>query len=73
MSHLAGALGKPVWILLPKAADWRWMIERSDSPWYPTARLFRQKDPGDWEPVMAEAAAALAERVRAGAQCADAN
>ena len=73
MAHLAGALGKPVWILLPKAADWRWMIERSDSPWYPTARLFRQKNPGDWEPVMAEAAAALAERVRAGAQCADAN
>jgi Flp pilus assembly protein TadD len=73
MSHLAGALGKPVWILLPKAADWRWMIERSDSPWYPTARLFRQKDPGDWDPVMAETAAALAQLVRAGADYAHAN
>jgi tetratricopeptide (TPR) repeat protein len=60
MAHLAGALGKPVWILLSKAADWRWMIDRSDSPWYPTARLFRQKAPGDWSPVIAEAAAALA-------------
>ena len=73
MAHLAGALGKPVWILLPQAADWRWMIERSDSPWYPTARLFRQKTPGDWDPVMAEAAAALAEHVRAGADHAHAN
>ena len=45
IGHLAGALGKPVWILLPKAADWRWLLERSDSPWYPTARLFRQKTP----------------------------
>jgi ADP-heptose:LPS heptosyltransferase len=70
MAHLAGALGKPVWILLSKAADWRWMIGRSDSPWYPTARLFRQKTPGDWDPVIAEAAAALAERVRAGAESA---
>jgi hypothetical protein len=69
MAHLAGAMGKPVWILLPQAADWRWMIERSDSPWYPTARLFRQKTPGDWDPVMAEAAAALTERVRTGAEC----
>ena len=57
--HLAGALGKPVWILLPKAADWRWMLERTDSPWYPTARLFRQIVPGAWEPVIAEATAAL--------------
>ena len=73
MAHLAGALGKPVWILLPQAADWRWMIARSDSPWYPTARLFRQKTPGDWDPVMAEAAAALGERVRAGADHAHAH
>src|SRR3984957_14974136 len=57
--HLAGALGKPVWVLLPKAADWRWLLERSDSPWYPTARLFRQKVPGAWDPVIADAAAAL--------------
>ncbi|HME19792.1 MAG TPA: tetratricopeptide repeat protein [Acetobacteraceae bacterium] len=68
MAHLAGALGKPVWILLSKAADWRWMIGRSDSPWYPTARLFRQKTTGDWDPVIAEAAAALAEWIRAGAE-----
>jgi hypothetical protein len=43
MAHLAGALGKPVWVLLHHAPDWRWLIERSDSPWYPAARLFRQK------------------------------
>ncbi len=73
MAHLAGALGKPVWVLLPKAADWRWMIERSDSPWYPTARLFRQKTSGDWDPVLAEVAAALALRVPAGADYAHAN
>jgi hypothetical protein len=57
VAHLAGALGKPVWILLPKAADWRWLIERTDSPWYPTARLFRQKVPGAWDQAIAEAAA----------------
>jgi Glycosyltransferase family 9 (heptosyltransferase)/Tetratricopeptide repeat len=65
IGHLAGALGKPVWILLPKAADWRWLLERSDSPWYPTARLFRQQTPGAWEPVIAETAAALANVSRA--------
>jgi tetratricopeptide (TPR) repeat protein len=47
-AHLAGALGKPVWVLLPFMADWRWMQDRSDSPWYPTARLFRQSRAGDW-------------------------
>jgi hypothetical protein len=46
VGHLAGAMAKPVWILLPKASDWRWLLERSDSPWYPTARLFRQVTPG---------------------------
>lgn len=51
-AHLAGALAKPVWILLPSAPDWRWLLERSDSPWYPTARLFRQVRSGDWEPVI---------------------
>ena len=60
MGHLAGALGKPVWIMLPKASDWRWMLERSDSPWYPTARLFRQKTPGAWEAVIAGVGPALA-------------
>jgi hypothetical protein len=43
VAHLAGALGKPVWIILPYAADWRWLTEREDSPWYPTARLFRSQ------------------------------
>jgi hypothetical protein len=44
-------MGKPVWILLCKSADWRWMLEREDSPWYPTARLFRQSTMGDWQAV----------------------
>ena len=52
MGHLAGALGRPAWILIPKAADWRWMLEREDSPWYPSVRLFRQPRPGEWgEPL----------------------
>jgi Tfp pilus assembly protein PilF len=68
MGHLTGALGKPVWILVPKAADWRWLLDRSDSPWYPTARLFRQQTPGAWDPVIAEVAAALTEELRAGAE-----
>lgn len=58
-AHLAGALGLPVWVLLCFAADWRWLRDREDSPWYPTARLFRQPGPGDWPAVTARVAAAL--------------
>jgi hypothetical protein len=52
VAHLAGALGKPVWVLLPKQADWRWMLSGESNPWYPTARLFRQQELGDWKPVV---------------------
>ena len=51
-AHLAGAMARPVWIMLPFAADWRGMQERDDNPWYPTARLFRQPSPGDWASVI---------------------
>jgi hypothetical protein len=59
VGHLAGAMARPVWIMLPKPADWRWLLERTDSPWYPTARLFRQQASSRWEPVVAEVVAAL--------------
>jgi tetratricopeptide (TPR) repeat protein len=59
IAHLAGALGRPVWVLLGKGADWRWLIDRTDSPWYPTARLFRQRTFGGWSGVMIEVAEAL--------------
>ncbi|MCF8119984.1 MAG: tetratricopeptide repeat protein, partial [Deltaproteobacteria bacterium] len=64
VAHLAGAMGKPVWILLPMVPDWRWLMEREDSPWYPTARLFRQKQPRDWEEVIGRVADELGATTR---------
>jgi hypothetical protein len=61
VAHLAGALAKPVWTLLPYVPDWRWMLERDDSPWYPTMRLFRQTTPGDWASVIRSVAGELAD------------
>jgi ADP-heptose:LPS heptosyltransferase len=58
-AHLAGSLGRPTWLLLKHDPDWRWMRERADSPWYPSMRLFRQPQPGDWAAVVEQAAAAL--------------
>lgn len=51
-AHLAGALGVPTWTLLPREADWRWMLDRVDTPWYPTMRLFRQREKGNWDDVI---------------------
>jgi hypothetical protein len=59
--HLAGALGCPVWVMLPLLPDWRWLLNRDDSPWYPSARLFRQSEWGRWDQVVARVAAALAD------------
>jgi FkbM family methyltransferase len=61
IAHLAGALGIRVWVLLPYVPDWRWLLHREDSPWYPSMRLFRQKEPGDWEEVIARLRPALME------------
>ncbi len=59
IGHLSGALGRPFWILLPYSAYWAWLRERTDTPWYPTARLFRQPQPGDWKSVLESVADAL--------------
>ena len=59
MAHLAGALGKPVWLMLPLLPDFRWLLWREDSPWYPTMRLFRQKHLGDWDEVFQRIVQAL--------------
>ncbi len=63
VAHLAGALGKPVWLLTNAVSDWRWLEDRRDSPWYPSMRLYRQHRAGDWTSVMEEVAGDLAERV----------
>ncbi len=62
IAHLAGALAIPTWLMLPFAADWRWGVGRSDSPWYPTMRLFRQPAIGDWTSVVRDVAQALRSR-----------
>jgi len=59
VAHLAGALGRPVWILLSHVAHWCWLTERQDSPWYPTATLFRQPESGDWEGALGAIGEAL--------------
>lgn len=62
VAHLAGALGKETWVLVPFAPDWRWGLERQDCLWYPTVRIFRQHEPGNWEAVVQEVALALSSR-----------
>jgi hypothetical protein len=61
ITHLAGALGRPTWLALKRVPDWRWMLERDDSPWYPTVRCFRQRRTGDWEGVFDRMCRALVE------------
>ena len=61
VAHVAGALGHPAWVLLQYAPDWRWLLNRNDTPWYDSLRLFRQSSPGDWRSVIASVVAALAE------------
>jgi Glycosyltransferase family 9 (heptosyltransferase) len=64
VAHLAGALAKSVWIMLPFIPDWRWLLDRDDSPWYPTARLFRQDNSRAWESVIVRIHAALQDFLR---------
>ena len=64
VAHLAGAMGAPVWVLLPYIPDWRWMMRRQDSPWYPTMRLFRQPEQGDWHSVFSQTRCALQQMLR---------
>ncbi|CAO3439245.1 hypothetical protein [Azospirillum doebereinerae] len=59
VAHLAGAMEVPVWVMLPFSPDWRWLLDRDDSPWYPTMILFRQGRAGDWDGVVAEVARRL--------------
>jgi len=59
VAHLSGALGRPTWVLLPFNPDWRWLLDRDDSPWYPTAKLYRQQAIGDWDGVFTRVAADL--------------
>ena len=61
--HLAGALGREAWVLVPEPADWRWLLDRADNPWYPSLRLFRQAKPTEWGPVLEQVSQALRQRV----------
>ncbi len=63
VAHLAGALGRPVWVALKRSPDWRWLLERAGSPWYPTMRLFRQRVSGEWDDVFEAISAAVARRL----------
>ncbi len=63
VAHLAGALGRPVWVALKRSPDWCWLLERADSPWYPTMRLFRQRVSGEWDDVFEAISAAVARRL----------
>jgi ADP-heptose:LPS heptosyltransferase len=69
VAHLAAAMGKPVWLLLPFDSDWRWMLDRSDSPWYPTVRLFRQPRTRSWTGVIDQVKRELLGVLRAEAGC----
>jgi hypothetical protein len=66
VAHLAGALGRPVWVMIPYIPDWRWMMAGNRTPWYPTVVLFRQKSPKDWQTVIAEIRVSL---INAVAEC----
>src|SRR5207244_11493148 len=71
IAHLAGALGVPVWLALSFVPDWRWLLQREDSPWYPSMRIFRQTEPGDWNGVFDRMAKELSERSAANPQRAE--
>ena len=62
MPPAAGGLDRPAWVMLPFLPDWRWLMDRADTPWYPSLKLFRQPAPGDWRTVLRDVAQALSER-----------
>ena len=66
VAHLAGALGMPVWVMLSFVPDWRWLLEREDSPWYPSMLLFRQKKRGVWDDVVEAVSIALSQKIMLG-------
>ena len=66
VAHVAAALGKPTWLLLPYLSDFRWLMDRVDTPWYPSMRLYRQDQPGDWTPVLQRIKNDLEQRIKSG-------